>query len=215
MARLFRIALVAAGIASGYLIVKGALAWMAERRRQQVFPAKDANALLNPLRGVIMPVGRTLQRFQLGAGQTVLEIGPGPGYYSVEASRIVGQGGRLVCLDIQRDMIERLRARLEEAGAAGNAALLAGDAMHLPLRDASVDRAYLVTVLGEIPDAGAALSELRRVVRTGGILGIEESFGDPDYVRLGRLRGLCAAAGFEQIARYRNPLGYTACFRAA
>jgi ubiquinone/menaquinone biosynthesis C-methylase UbiE len=211
--RVVRIALTAAGVASGYLLVKGALAYRAERRRQAVFPAKDANALLNPLRRLVMPVRRTLERFDLAEGQTVLELGPGPGYYSIEASRIIGPGGRLVCLDIQRGMIEQLSARLAEAGVA-NTDLLVGDAINLPLRSGSVDRAFLVTVLGEIPDAAAALAELRRVLRPGGLLGFEESLGDPDYVLVGKLRGLCAAAGFMPVAHHRNVLGYTAVFRA-
>jgi len=42
------------------------------------------------------------------------------------------------------------------------------DARTLPFEDDSFDGAYLVTVLGEIPDQDAALRELRRVVRSGG-----------------------------------------------
>jgi hypothetical protein len=63
------------------------------------------------------------------------------------------------------------------------------DAYHLPLDDESVDRAFLVTVLPEIPNRQRALAELRRVLRSpkpaegklGGVLSITEEFLDPDY----------------------------------
>ena len=69
--------------------------------------------------------------------------------------------------------------------------LAVADAMHLPLATASVDRAFLVTVLGEVPDPDAALAELRRVLKPGALLGFCESLGDPDIVFLGKLRNLC------------------------
>lgn len=214
MRRAWRIALTTAGIACGYLIGRGVLAWFAERRRREVFPAEQSDALLNPLRSRLMPARKTLERFQLTEGHTVLEVGPGPGFFTVEASRIVGPAGRIICLDLQRGMIERLNARLAEADVR-NADALVGDAMRLPLRDASVNRAFLVTVLGEIPDMPAALGELRRVLVPGGVLAIDETLRDPDYVRLSTLREMCAAAGLEEAAYHRSPLGYTACFRRA
>ena len=187
--------------------------WLAERRRHNVFPSTQARMLLNPLRQRLMPVAKTLERFGLAPGQTVLELGPGPGYYSLEASRMLGPTGRLLCLDLQRGMLDILAGRLAEAG--GNAALVVAGATRLPLQPASVDRAFLVTVLGEVPDQSAALDELRRVLKPGGLLGFSESLGDPDIVFLGKLRTLCRDHGFEEVARYGNPLAYTAVFCAS
>jgi len=193
---------------------RGEAAWLSERRRREVFPASQAQLLLNPLRQRIMPVAKTLERFGLAPGQTVLEVGPGPGYYSVETARLLGPSGRLLCLDLQRGMLDILAGRLAEAGAS-NAELVVADATALPLASTSVDRAFLVTVLGEVPDQDAALAELRRVLKPGGLLGFSESIGDPDIVFLGKLRELCRRHGFEEVAHYGTPLGYTAVFRAA
>jgi ubiquinone/menaquinone biosynthesis C-methylase UbiE len=210
--RALRVGLIAAGIASGYYAVKLIRGYSGERRRPEAFPAERADDLLNPLRAVFMPARRTLGRFDLRPGQTVLELGPGPGYYTMEASQIVGPTGHLLCLDVQPGMIERLVARLRDGDR--NFDPLVGDAMRLPLRDGGIDRAFLVTVLGEIPDASAALAELRRVLAPDGTLAIDETMRDPDYVRVGKLQKMCAEAGFVQIARHRSPLGYSACFRA-
>ena len=65
-------------------------------RRGGPMPASQAAMLLDPRRPMLQPVGETLRSFGLRPGETVLELGPGPGYFSVEASRIVGPGGRVL-----------------------------------------------------------------------------------------------------------------------
>ena len=122
-----------------------------------------------------MPVRQTLDRFNLDEGDTALELGPGPGYFSIEASRMIGPTGRLLCLDIQPGMAVILRERLRAEGSDGQ--LVVGDAIQLPLAGGSVDKAFLVAMLGEIPDRPAALAELRRVDPEA------ESFIDPRNVR--------------------------------
>jgi ubiquinone/menaquinone biosynthesis C-methylase UbiE len=72
------------------------------------------------------------------------------------------------------------------------------DAMRLPLRDASVDLAFLVAVLGEVPDREAAVDELVRVLKPGGALAFNETLTDPDYVSPGELRRLCLDRGLEE-----------------
>ncbi|MDP2949433.1 MAG: methyltransferase domain-containing protein [Chloroflexota bacterium] len=188
--------------------------WLRERYgRGGPIPASQAGTLLHPLRRWVHPVRPTLEKFRLKPGYTVLEVGPGPGYFTVEASRMVGPTGRVICLDIQREMIALLRRRLDESGVA-NAHPVVGDATRLPLRDGSVDAAFLVAVLGEIPDRPAALRELRRVMRPGGVLSFTETLTNPDYVFQDSLRDLCRASGFEELGRSREVTGYTMTFAA-
>lgn len=213
MGRALRIAVLVSAILAGYLAVRGARTWRDERRRKTVFPAEQAQALLNPARRLIMPPQKALRRFGIKRGQVVLEVGPGPGYYTIEASWMAGPDGRVVCLDIQREMLEILGARLSAEGVT-NADLIVADAQRLPLRTGAVDTAFLVTVLGEVPDPTLALAELRRVVKPGGRLGFSESFGDPDYVTAGTMRKLCRAAGFAEKGHWRDPIGYTSRFVA-
>jgi ubiquinone/menaquinone biosynthesis C-methylase UbiE len=154
-----------------------------------------------------------LDKFGVRSGATVLELGPGNGYFSIEAARLLGSGGRLVCLDIQPPMLADLRGRLATAGVT-NANPILGDAHHLPLTDASVDVAFLVTVLGEIPDRPQGLAELRRVLKPGGILSITESLTDPDYQFEDTVRDVCRACGFAPGAHHRGLLGFTMNFAA-
>jgi ubiquinone/menaquinone biosynthesis C-methylase UbiE len=190
------------------------LGWHIERyRRRGPMPYSGRAILHNPLRPLIHPVRRTLERAHVETGATVLELGPGTGYFSVEASRVIGPGGRLLCLDIQPPMLAELAGRLRDAGVT-NAGLILGDATHLPLAEDSVDSAYLVAVLGEIPDRPQALAELRRVLRRGGVLSITETLNDPDYQFEDSVRDVCRAVGFEPLEHIRGLLGYTMSFRA-
>lgn len=197
-----------AGVAGGLLLYM----WIRERYgRGGPFPARSAAALLNPAREWLQPVRGSLEFFRLAPGQTVLEIGPGPGYFTIEASRMVGPSGRIVCLDVQREMVAILRGRLREHSV-GNAHPLAGDATRLPLADRSIDTAFLVTVLGEVPDRPAALRELRRVIKPGGVLAFTETFRDSDYVFEDTMRDLCRMAGFELVEVKHQRLGYVMVF---
>jgi ubiquinone/menaquinone biosynthesis C-methylase UbiE len=71
------------------------------------------------------------------------------------------------------------------------------DARELPYPDDAFDGAYLVTVLGEVPDQDAALRELRRVLKPEGRVVVGELFGDPHMVTHAALRERAAAAGLQ------------------
>ena len=65
-------------LASLYVFV-----WIRERYgRGGPIPVSQAGMLLHPLRGWLQPVGAILDKFGLQLGATVLELGPGPGYFS-------------------------------------------------------------------------------------------------------------------------------------
>ena len=149
-----------------------------------------------PGRRLVASAERILTAFGLTSGERTLEIGPGTGFYSVEAARRVAPSGRLICLDVQLEMLRAARARIRAAGA--DAEFVRGDVQMLPLRSASIDHAFLITVLGEIPGRSAALREIRRVLRPGGRLSVSEQFPDPDFVTVRTLRRELAEIGFEE-----------------
>lgn len=141
--------------------------------------------------------------FGLAAGDRVLEVGPGTGYYSIEAARRVSQDGQLICLEIQREMALAVRKRLTAAGHS-SACVVQGNVRAIPVRDGSVDHVFLVAVLGEIPNRREALAEIHRVLRRGGRLSVSEQLPDPDFVTPRTLRCELRAAGFvEQTTRGR------------
>jgi len=192
----------------------GVFLWLRERYgRGGPFPARDALSLLNPQRRRLHPIDASLRFFRIEPGDTVLELGPGPGYFTIEAARLVGPEGRVVCVDVQPGMVEVLAERLRRERAE-RARSIVGDATRLPLADRSIDAAFLVFVLGEIPDRPAALAELRRVLKPGGVLSVMETLTDSDYQLEASVTDLCRAFGFTELDRRAQRLGYARCFTA-
>ena len=211
--RLIWLLLLAWGLLSAGLVL-AVRRWFEEREgRGGPIPVSQAAMLLQPTRRFVMPVRTTLEWFGLQPGETILELGPGPGYFTPEAARMAGPEGRVLCLDLQPGMLELLRTRLRTRDVT-NAHLIAADATRLPLADHSVDAAFLVAVLGEIPDRPAALIELRRVLRPGGRLSFVETLGDPDYVFVDTMKDLCRACGFQLVEHRRQLMGYVMTFTA-
>ena len=144
-------------------------------------------------------------------GERLLEVGPGTGYYALPVAGWLAPGGELELLDIQREMLDHTLRRAAEQGI-DNLVATQSDAQQMPYEDARFDGAYLVTVLGEIPDRTAALRELHRVVRPGGRVVVGELFGDPHWVAPGKLKREAEAAGLRLDQRSGRPLGYFARF---
>src|SRR5262245_11904565 len=73
------------------------------------FPARAVALLEGPARRRFAPAERTIADCGIEPGMRVLEIGPGGGYVSEAAVARVGSSGRLVCLDLQPDMLRHVR----------------------------------------------------------------------------------------------------------
>ncbi len=127
------------------------------------------------LRSVLVPL----------PGERLLEIGPGTGYYTFEMADWVGPEGRVEIFDLQQEFLDHV---MRGSGERANIVPTQGDATELPYEDDSIDAVILTAVLGEIPDTGAALREIRRVLRPGGRLVVGEIFGDPHFTTLSSLR---------------------------
>jgi SAM-dependent methyltransferase len=173
-------------------------------------PASFAWLVDNPVRHLY--TRQVLDRIGVRPGERVLELGPGPGAFTLDAARRTGPQGEIIAVDIQPKMIHRLERKIREAGVTNIKTHIA-DAYCLPLDDMSVDRIFLVTVLPEIPDKGKALQEMWRVLRPGGILSISEEFLDPDYPLVSTTLGWVVPVGFDLAERHGNWWFYTLNFR--
>jgi ubiquinone/menaquinone biosynthesis C-methylase UbiE len=190
-----------AALALAAVIVAAALWW---RRHPSACPYSQRFWVQAP--HPLITRERLLEALAPRAGDTVLEVGPGTGYYTLDVARAVA---RLHIFDLQPEMLEHTLRRAREAGV-DNVEPRQGDARSLPYREDAFDAAYLVTVLGEIPDQEAALRELRRVVRPGGRLVVGELFGDPHMVGETALRRRAEATGWRFERRVGPRFGFFA-----
>ncbi len=149
-----------------------------------------------------------LKRASVEAGMRVLDAGCGPGRITIAAAELVGTSGHVVALDIQPAMLAKLEDRMRQHGISNVTTVLAGLG-NGALSAADFDRAFLVTVLGEVPDPRAALREIHRALRPGGVLSITEVLPDPHYQPVARVRALITEAGFREQEWFKGVVAYT------
>jgi ubiquinone/menaquinone biosynthesis C-methylase UbiE len=129
-----------------------------ERRRLASRRAEDRAGFLLP---------------HLRPGMRLLDVGCGPGSITLGLAAAVAPG-RVVGLDLAPVQAEAARAAAADAGAAVDVGV--ADAYALPFPDGAFDAAFAHTLLFHLREPLAALAEMRRVLRPGGVVGVR----DPD-----------------------------------
>lgn len=181
------------------------------RYHSLVCPASLAWLVENPYVNAIAGPKLLFERLELSEGMNLLDVGSGPGRLSIPASSIVGHSGEVVALDIQNRMLEKLQNKIETRKLT-NIRLINAGAGDGKTDSEYFDRALLVTVLGEIPDKGKALTEIYQALKPGGILSVTELIPDPHYTSRKRVRSLCSEAGFEETVSFGNWFCFTINF---
>ncbi|MXZ63913.1 MAG: class I SAM-dependent methyltransferase [Chloroflexi bacterium] len=116
----------------------------------------------------------------LQPGMRVLDLGCGPGTISVGLADAVSPG-ELHGIDLEESQVAMARVAAE-AGGHGNATFHAGDATDLPFEDGEFDAVHCHAVLMHIPDTAAALAEVRRVLKPGGLFAAREVIVDSCFL---------------------------------
>jgi ubiquinone/menaquinone biosynthesis C-methylase UbiE len=116
--------------------------------------------LASPVRRIVHRPEEILEGYVL-PGMTVLEPGPGMGFFTLELARRVGPAGRVVAVDIQPRMLAALERRMAKAGfgARVDARVAAADSMNLGDLAGKVDFTLAFAVVHEMPSAAAFFRE--------------------------------------------------------
>ena len=162
----------------------------------------------NPYTDLVAGAARQIERAGVAPGLRLLDAGCGPGRVTLAAAARVGPSGRVVALDLQPRMLAKLERRLA-AGGVGNVETRQGALGDGTLPADAFDVAIASAVLGEVHDRPAALADLYRVLRPGGVLSITDVLPNPVYLPLARVRALARAAGFKEARVFDGTLAYT------
>ena len=119
----------------------------------------------------------------LEPGHRVLDFGCGPGTISVGLASAV-EPGELHGIDVEESQIELARAAAK-AGGHDNATFHVGDVTALPFEDDYFDAAHCHAVLMHVPDTQAALAEVKRVLKPGGIVSSRETIVASSFLEPG------------------------------
>lgn len=172
---------------------------MAER----VCPWWIGYVLVSPLRRLLQDPAAILRPY-VGEGMTVLEPGPGMGFFTLEAARRVGPRGRVVAVDLQPRMLSALRRRAARAGVADRIETREARPETLGVADLAgkVDVALALLVVHEFPDAARFFAEVRATLAPRGKVLVVEPRG---HVAPAAFDGEMAAAARAGLRRAPGP----------
>lgn len=158
--------------------------------------------LLNPFRKRSQNQHSILSPYVL-EGMTVLEPGPGMGFFTPELARLVGKSGRVVCVDVQEKLIDKLKRRLQKLGLEGRveARVAPADSMGLTDLAGTVDFTLAFAVVHEFPDARRFFAELAGAGRPGSTVLVAEPKGHVKESKFEDELSAAHHAGFEAVAR--------------
>jgi SAM-dependent methyltransferase len=115
-------------------------------------------------------VGNPVLHAELGAGETVVDLGCGGGIDSILAAHQVGRGGHVIGIDMLDEMVERASANAAVAGVGGWTDFRQGEMEDIPVEDASVDVVISNGVINLSPRKSRVLAEVLRILKPGGRL---------------------------------------------
>jgi len=133
---------------------------------------KDANIPSEALQ-VGASCGSPLAHTKVEAGQVVLDLGSGGGIDVFQASKLVGQNGKVIGLDATPEMIFRARETAKKYDYR-NVEFRLGEIEHMPIESNFVDLVISNCVLNLVPDKRSAFKEIYRVLKPGGKISISD-----------------------------------------
>jgi ubiquinone/menaquinone biosynthesis C-methylase UbiE len=160
--------------------------------------------LASPIRRLSSPPSKLLGPY-VRPGMTVLEPGPGMGFYTLDLARLVGPAGRVVAVDVQQRMLDGLRKRAARAGLLDRIDIrLAGShSLAISGYDGRIDFTLAAAVVHEMPDAAGFFREAARASRPGGQLLFIEPRGHVTAKQFEAGLQAARAAGFAPVEGFQ------------
>lgn len=148
-------------------------------------------------------------------GMTILDPGPGMGFFTLEMARRVGSSGRVIAVDIQPKMLRSLVKRAAKAGLADRVETRLAQAGSLGVADleGAADFALVYAMVHEVPEPGALFHEIARTLKPGAAALLAEPAGHLKAEEFEQELALAAEAGLETAQRPQVRRSYAALLR--
>jgi SAM-dependent methyltransferase len=175
-----------------------------KHHQHEVFSAKNAAHLDTRFRRFLYRPDRLAERFVV-PGNRVLDFGCGPGFFSREFAKRVGDDGQVFSVDLQEEMLGILRGKMGAEGLLSRVTThrCLPDSINLPEDlDGTFDAAFTIFVVHEVPDPAKLFQEIADLLKPGGTL----FYTEPPFIVSGREfrenLALADEAGFRQVDRF-------------
>ena len=175
-----------------------------KKHHHEVFSAKNAAHLDGRLRRFLYRPDRLAERFVI-PGNRVLDFGCGPGFFSREFAKRVGEDGHVFSVDLQEEMLSILREKMSAEGLMPRITThqCRPDSINFPEDlNGTFDAAFTIFVVHEVPDPAKLFLEIADLLKPGGTL----FYTEPPFIVSGKEfrenLALAEEAGFRQVDRF-------------
>jgi ubiquinone/menaquinone biosynthesis C-methylase UbiE len=145
----------------------------AQRQHTRLFPPQDLGLLEGPDRDAWQRPERIMDELGIGEASVVADLGAGGGWFTIRLAIQVGPNGKVFAEDIQPEMIESIRRRVEREGLADRVYPVLGTATDPNIKE-PVDAVLIVDAYHEMENPQVLLRNVARVLKPTGRLGIVE-----------------------------------------
>ena len=144
-------------------------------RKNRLCPVERAGSLDNRIRRWVQNPEKILGGY-IEKGMTVLDVGCGPGFFSIDMARMVGESGRVIAADLQEGMLEKLRGKIKGTELEERIRLHKCEEYGIGVSE-NVDFVLLFYVVHEVPNKEEFFNEIVNILNPNGqILIIEPPF---------------------------------------
>lgn len=133
----------------------------------------------NPLLPHLKNPYRSLEAAGLKPGQKVIEVGCGPGFFTIPAAKIVGEKGLIYAIDVNQRAIKRVEEKMRKLGV-GNIKPILGNAGNSGLQEGSIDLAFIFGLRYIAGGLSNLIAEMYRILKSGGMLSFEKTTSSED-----------------------------------
>lgn len=162
--------------------------------KNRVCPVAMAGSLDNRLRRWVQNPRKILDPY-IQEGMTVLDLGCGPGYFTIDIAQMVGKSGRVIAADLQQGMLQKLKNKIQGTEFEQRIALHQCAEGRIGLSE-HVDFILAFYMLHEIPDQEALFNEMGAILKPKGQIFVVEP---PFHV---------SKTGFEETIRKAQGAGF-------
>ena len=165
-------------------------------RNRRVCPVERAGSLDNIIRRWLQNPQKILGPY-IEEGMTVLDVGCGPGFFSVEMAKMVGKSGRVIASDLQEGMLQKVKAKIKGTEFEERITLHRCEENKIGI-SAHVDFVLLFYMVHEVPNKKEFFNEIATILRPNGQVLIVEP---PFHV---------SKSAFEETVRKARDVGFRA-----
>lgn len=165
-------------IALGILAVAGSYttAWAqgtaSSQRHGRLFPPQDLGLLESPDRAAWQKPDQIMDALHIADGSTVADIGAGAGWFTIHLAQRVGPNGVVYAQDVQRQMLEAIRRRVNREGLTERVETRLGSGNNPNLPVGALDAVLVVDAYQEVEGRVTFLQNLAQALKPGGLIGI-------------------------------------------